>query len=62
MDAFQFALFTFPDEIYLVGCDVTSSDENVLRQKINYSRLKTFAARGVEPPLVAVGKGITSTE
>ena len=42
--AFQFALFTFPDEIRLVGCDITTNDTHAALKRIGYARLKMLAA------------------
>ncbi len=54
---FQFALFTYPSEFYLVGCDVShghffyfddrdfQNKMNVTAAKVGYARLKRFARR-----------------
>ena len=43
--AFQFALYTFPDSIHLVGCDVLPAETRVTLKKVGYARLKMLGAR-----------------
>ena len=53
-NAIQFALFTYPQKLYLAGCDVSSSGHfyspersggNFAAWKVGYARIKVFARR-----------------
>ena len=44
-EALHFALFTFPDEIQLVGCDLTSEDQNISSLQLGFTRLKSLTAK-----------------
>ncbi|MBQ9480258.1 MAG: hypothetical protein IJU71_12000, partial [Selenomonadaceae bacterium] len=43
--AIQFAQFTFPDAIYLVGCDAVPNEDHIALKKTGYARLKMLGAR-----------------
>ena len=43
--ALQFAMYTFPSEIHLVGCDAAPNEGRVSLKKVGWARLKMLAGR-----------------